>query len=175
MWFLVFEIWSIIYFFGGHKCFYFWAGGSAPRPRTFSNWHPSRNRLASTAYFAKPGYVASLPRLLLTIVRYKIHNNSKTNNCKKKNHGYKNFDQNNAHILVFDFFFHLGKKLTKSDYISKTKNRTKKIIYAKNKRHVNFNLPVNLATFKISWIFGRPKHPFWTPKRDMMWYEISRP
>ena len=32
--------------------------------------------------------------------------------------------------------------MTKSDYVSKTKNRTKKIIYAKNKRQINFNCEV---------------------------------
>ena len=51
-------------------------------------------------------------------------------------------------------------------HVSKTKNRTKK------------NTPANLTTFEESWIFGRPKRPFWTaaaPKPDMMWYEILCP
>ena len=76
--------------------------------------------------------------------------------------------------------FNLGKKLrlgffntkmTKSDYISKTKNRTKNIIYAINElraRSIQI-YPVNLATF-------RRKLNFWgavwtpvAPKRYAIW------
>ena len=32
------------------------------------------------------------------------------------------------------------------------------------------NYPANLAIFEVSWIFGRPKRAFWTPR-----YEILRP
>ena len=39
-------------------------------------------------------------------------------------------------------------KITKSDYISKTKNRTKKIIYAKNEHKVNYNPPCKFGHFK---------------------------
>ena len=38
--------------------------------------------------------------------------------------------------------------------------------------------PAYFITHRKSWIFWRPKCPFWTPaalKRDMMWYEILRP
>ena len=60
--------------------------------------------------------------------------------AQNKTQGSKNSDQNNAHLLFFrkknvlrkkglDF---LNTKINKSDYIPKTKNRTKNIIYAKN-------------------------------------------
>ena len=37
--------------------------------------------------------------------------------------------------------------MTKIDYISKSKNRTKNIIYAKNERQVNSNLPCKFGHF----------------------------
>ena len=60
-----------------------------------------------------------------------------------------NSDQNNAHLLFFQIsfftyeknFFFLNTNITESDYISKTKNRTKNIINAKNERQINSNLP----------------------------------
>ena len=66
--------------------------------------NPSRNTLSSTAYFAKPRYGISLPRYaksrsLLTTVKYKIDNNSKTKNCTEKTHEYNNFDHNIVHLL----------------------------------------------------------------------------
>ena len=54
--------------------------------------------------------------------------------------------------------------------ISKTNNNTKKVIYAKNEHQSIPIYPANLATFENSWIFERPKCPFWTataPRRDM--------
>ena len=43
-------------------------------------------------------------------------------------------------FYFLEFFFSLQEKKNKSDYISKTKIRTKNIIYAKNERQVNSNL-----------------------------------
>ena len=74
--FLVFETWSIFYFL--LRFFFFWAGGFA------------RDRLASTACFAKPGYAASLPNTQVSgIVKYKIDNNLKTKNRTKKHRNVK--------------------------------------------------------------------------------------
>ena len=39
-------------------------------------------------------------------------------------------------------------EITKSDKISKAKNHTKNIVYAKNERQVNFNLPYKFGHFK---------------------------
>ena len=69
--------------------------------------------------------------------------------------------------------------MTKSDYISKTKNCTKRKSYMQKMSARSIPIyPVNLATFEENWTFGRTKRPFWTPvvpKRDMMWYEVLRP
>jgi len=45
--------------------------------------------------------------------------------------------------------------ITKSDYISKTMNRTKKIIYSKNERQINFRFPNKIPPIKSP----RPKSP----------------
>ena len=68
--------------------------------------------------------------------------------------------------------------MNKSDYISKTKNCTKKsFMQKKSVRSIPID-PSNVATYEESLIFGCPNRPFWTPaapKRDMMWHEILRP
>ena len=51
--------------------------------------------------------------------------------------------------------------ITKSDNIWKIKNRTKKIIYAKNERHINSNLTCRFGYF---WNFFN----FWAPKTPLM-------
>ena len=51
--------------------------------------------------------------------------------------------------------------INKIDYISKTKNRTKKIIHAKNKRQINSNLPCKFGHF-------RKKLNFWAPKKPLL-------
>ena len=53
--------------------------------------------------------------------------------------------------------------ITKSDYISKTKNRTEKSCVQKMSARSIPIYPTNLATFEENLIFGRPKRPFWTP------------
>ena len=59
-------------------------------------------------------------------------------------------------------------KITKSDYISKTKSRTKNIIYDKNERRVNINLLCKFGQFKKKKkIWGAVWEPV-APKRDMM-------
>ena len=61
-------------------------------------------------------------------------------------------------------------KITKSDYISKTNNRTKKSFMQKMSVRSIPIYPAYLATFEGSCIFWRPKRPFWIPvatKRDM--------
>ena len=61
-----------------------------------------------------------------------------------------------TNFLFFKFILVLNalkREKYKIDHISKTKNRTKKIIYAKNERQLNSNLPCKLAPF------GRPWHP----------------
>ena len=50
-------------------------------------------------------------------------------------------------VIVFMSFFVQFLVFTKSDYISKTKNRTKKIIYAKTERQINSNLPCKFGQF----------------------------
>ena len=55
------------------------------------------------------------------------------------------------------FFFNI--KINKSDYISKTKNRTKIIIYAKNKRRVISNRPYKFGHFWRKLNFWGPKTP----------------
>ena len=50
-------------------------------PACFMIEGPSQNRLASTAYFAKPAALSLL--LLLTTVKYKIYHNSKTKRAQK--------------------------------------------------------------------------------------------
>ena len=67
---------------------------------------------------------------------------------------------------------------SKKDHISKTENRTKKVIFAKNERQVNSNLASRFGQFWRKLNFGCPKRPFWTPaapKRNIMWYEVLRP
>ena len=81
---LIFKIWSIFYIFLQNLAEiwrnFFLEGGFVPPaapldPPCFRIENSSRNRLASTAYFAK-GYATPL----LPIVKCKIDNNSKTKN-----------------------------------------------------------------------------------------------
>ena len=67
--------------------------------------------------------------------------------------------------------------ITKSVYIPKTTNRTRKIIYAKIERQINPNLPCKFCHFWINLKFWAPKTaPFgrpWRPNviwRDMKFY-----
>ena len=60
-------------------------GAAHLEPVCFSIQDPSRNRLASTAYFAK---LATLSLCTVTTVKYKIDHNSKTKSRKKKTHEY---------------------------------------------------------------------------------------
>ena len=116
--------------------------------------NPSRNTLSSTAYFAKPRYGISLPRYaksrsLLTTVKYKIDNNSKTKNCTEKTHEYNNFDHNIVHLLrstSLNLVF-LTQKLLKVTVSQKRIIAHKKIIYAKNESQVNSNLPCKFGHF----------------------------
>ena len=65
--------------------------------------------------------------------------------------------------------------MTKSDYISKTKNRKKKIVYTINERQVNSNLPCKFGHFwrKLNYLgaqnapFGRPRHS------NALWCDIK--
>ena len=53
----------------------------------------------------------------------------------------------------------------------------KKWFFQKIKRPVNSNLHCKFGHFGESWIFERPKRPFWTPvapKPEVMWNEILR-
>ena len=62
-------------------------------PAYFRIEEPNRNRLALTAYFAKPA------TLSLATVKHKIDDNSNNKNRTKKNQVYKNFDQKIVHLL----------------------------------------------------------------------------
>ena len=73
----------------------------------------------------------------------------------------------------------LRKKKTKSDYISRTGNRTKKLFVQKIERQVNSNLPCKLDHLWRKLNFWSPKTSLWTPKnndghkissRDMKFY-----
>ena len=68
--FLVYEMWLILYFFLQDMAeIFFWRGALSPPPNRAAPLDPacfrievlSRNRLASTAYFAIPRYAISLP------------------------------------------------------------------------------------------------------------------
>ena len=64
--------------------------------------------------------------------------------------------------------------------ISKTKDRTKKNIYAKNERQINSNLPCKFGQFWRKLFFLGPKTPFLNARSaqmryNIMWYEILRP
>ena len=53
-------------------------------------------------------------------------------------------------LRIFYFLklkFFLNTKIAKSDYISKTKNDTKNVIYAKNERQVNSDLHYKFGNF----------------------------
>ena len=63
-------------------------------------------------------------------------------------------------------------KITKSDYISKTKKRTKKYIYVKMSVRSNPIYPANLATFEEGWIFGFPKLPFLDDRGARTRYDV---
>ena len=52
------------------------------------------------------------------------------------------------------------KRKYKIDHISKTKNRVKKVIQAKNERQINSNLLYKLGIFEKSLNFERQKRPF---------------
>ena len=149
----------------------------------FWDWHPSRNRLSSAAYSAKPRYAASLQNALvpglLTTVKYKIDNNSNTENRTKK---LRNTITPIITLCIFwdqdhlwkkmtlgkkNFGFLFNTKMTRIDYISKTKNHTKKNQLCKKRASSQFQS--TLQTFEESWIFGRPKRPFCTR------YEVLRP
>ena len=95
------------------------------------------------------------PRLLLTILKYKIDSNSKTkNHTKKKPQGYKNSDQNNVQfIFFFEKINSSGKEKLgfKNDYISKTKNRSKEKSYMQKMSARSIPIyPANLATYEES-------------------------
>ena len=53
----------------------------------------------------------------------------------------------------------------KINHISKTENRTKKVIYAKNERRVNSNLPCKFRQFRRKLNFWAPIAPFGRPWR----------
>ena len=63
----------------------------------------------------------------------------------------------------------MNTKITKSDYISKTKNRTKKIICAKNERQIDSNLPCKFGQFWRKLNFWAPK----TPRLDVCSAEMQ--
>ena len=79
----------------------------------------------------------------------------------QKTHWYKNSDQKNARASFIYFKRTWGKntkkmfdtKITISDYISKTKNCTKKIIYARNECQVNSNIHCKFGIFWRKFIF----------------------
>ena len=73
------------------------------------------NRLASTAYFARPRYAASQPRSLLYTVKYKIDNNSKTKNRTKKTSEYNNSYQVNYNLPWK--FGHFGQNVKRVDIL----------------------------------------------------------
>ena len=70
-------------------------------------------------------------------------------NRTKKPQEYKKSNQNNAHLLFKKKYisFRKNTKITESDYISKTKNRTRNIICVKNEHQVNFYLPCRFGHF----------------------------
>ena len=121
---------------------------------------------------------------LLSNVKYKFDNNSKTKNRTKKAHSYKNFDQNIAHLLFYCFTWgkklpiFLTQKLLKVIIYQKLRIAQKKLFMRKMSARSIPIYPANLVIFEESWIFGGSKHPCWTPvvpKRDMMWCKILRP
>ena len=64
--------------------------------------HPSRNRLASTAWFAiKPTRFFAMSNTLFTTEKYKIDHNSKTKNLTKK----KRNDKKKIRLEYCAFFF----------------------------------------------------------------------
>ena len=111
------------------------------------------------------------PRSLLTTVKYKIDNNSKTKNCIKEAHEYNNSDNNIVHLLGSTSFMKKSdlkhKNYYKWLYLKKTKNRRSKMSASLFPIY-----PANLAT--CSWFFGRPKAPFGRPWRpNTIWCDMT--
>ena len=106
--FLVFEIWSILYFlFAGFSWSLKFLGG--PQAKDTLALTPKGIFLKATlrCYPVK----CLSPSLLLTTVKYKIDNNSKTENRKNKTHEYNNFENNNVHLFRWTSFLN-KKKIT---------------------------------------------------------------
>ena len=98
-------------------------------------------------------------RSLLSDVKYKIDNYSKTKNCTKKPTDTK------ISIRTLPFFYCFENKVT----VSQKLIIAQKISFMQKMSARSIPIyPEHFTSFEESWIF-------WPPKRDMMWYEILRP
>ena len=73
---------------------------------------------------------------------------------------------------VFKFLLCPAKKKYKIDHISKTKNCTKNVIYAKNERQINPNLPYKFGYFWRKMNFWTPKTPLYDPHNAQARYDV---